>query len=135
MDGNGKYAPRPGNIRGVAMNLGGIDFVLAPLGLGLARDFQDKTRALVEGKSPEYDFIELGISTIHASLLRNYPDITLDEVRALVDTVTVQEAVRAITDSSGLRKVTPGELTRGVTLTGTDSMPTSVVQLAGPGNT
>ena len=112
---NGKYAPRPGFIPGVAINLGGIDFVLAPLGLRLMREFQTKSDEL--GKrdppaSPE-DWYELNLEAIVASLQRNYPDVTRENVGELFDMSNVEEALRAVLDQTGLKRVKPGELQPG----------------------
>lgn len=110
-DAAGKYAPRPGHIPGVALNLGGHEFVLAPLGLRLVREIEAKGHALRESPdaTPEqmHDF---SVGIVHVSLLRNYPDITLAEVADLVDTVTLQEAQALVLNQSGLKRVTPGEI-------------------------
>lgn len=109
-EGNGKYAPRPGNIPGVAVNLGGIDFVLAPLGLRLAREFEAKGKQLRDENAGDDAQIEFGIEIILASLNRNYPEITLDELRELIDSANVIEAQQAIAGISGMKRVKPGEL-------------------------
>jgi hypothetical protein len=111
-EGNGKYAPKPGNIPGVRINLGGVNFVLAPLGLRLTREFEAKAKALekaIESGDVEAGF-EFGAEIIHASLLRNYPDITMDEVRELIDVANMIEAQQKIMGASGLERVSPGEL-------------------------
>jgi hypothetical protein len=108
-DGNGKWAPVPGKIPGVAVNLGGHTLVLAPLGIGKAREFSERGK---EAKTDD-DMAALGVAMIHASLVRNYPDITLDAVRDLLDTGNLREATDAIAAQSGLKRVTPGELTPG----------------------
>lgn len=111
---NGKYAPRPGNIPGVVVNLGGNELVLAPLGIRLARDFEAKGKALSggDGATPEAVH-KFNVSVILASLHRNYPDIERKEVEALLDTANEGEAVLAVFSQSGLKKATPGELTPG----------------------
>jgi hypothetical protein len=109
--GNGKWAPVAGKIPGVAVNLGGHLLVLAPLGIGKAREFSERGKAL---EPSDTDGMQaLGIAMVHASLARNYPEITLDEVEALLDVGNLQEATQAIAAQSGLKKVTPGELTPG----------------------
>jgi hypothetical protein len=115
--GNAKYAPRPGNIPGVAMNLGGIDFVLAPLGLRLIRESQAKTKELqkkaAEGIDVDSEYYALNIDSVFESLRRNYPEITRDEVESLIDAGNLPDCVNAIMGASGLKKVTPGELKPG----------------------
>lgn len=105
-----KYAPRPGNIPGVPINLGGIDFVLAPLGLKLAREAAERGKAMSEATATEADAFAFGIWMVHQSLLRNYPDITIEEVEALLDQDNMKEANEAIAGLSGLQRVKPGEI-------------------------
>jgi hypothetical protein len=104
--GNGKYAPRPGNIPGVAVNLGGLHLVLAPLGLRLMREFEARGKDI---KDPE-DAVTFNLDVILASLHRNYPDITREELEALLDSQNVQECMTSIFMQSGLQRITPGEL-------------------------
>jgi hypothetical protein len=109
---NGKYAPRPGFIPGVAINLGGHDFVLAPLGLRLMREFQAKTEDLSKRDpqpTPE-DWYALNVDAIVASLQRNYPDVTSENIADLLDSSNVQEALRFVLDQTGLKRVKPGEI-------------------------
>lgn len=113
-DASGKYAPRPGSIPGVAVNLGGHLLVLAPLGLLLTRKFDERGKALAaQEDATEDDQIAMGLDMILASLNRNYPDMTIEALRELVDSVNVVEAMNAITTQSGMKRVTPGELSPG----------------------
>jgi hypothetical protein len=107
--GNGKYAPRPGNIPGVAINLGGVDFVLAPLGIRLMREFEARGKTVGDGDAA-YAF---NVDVILASLHRNYPDLTREELEELLDSHTVPEAVMSVFTQTGLRRVRPGEITPG----------------------
>ena len=111
---NGKYAPRPGNIPGVALNIGGIDFVLAPLGLRLAREIEARGMALRsrDDVTPE-EAHAFNLEIILLSLHRNYPEITADELDELLDTAVEAEAVSAVLLGTGLKRVTPGELKPG----------------------
>jgi hypothetical protein len=109
---NGKYAPRPGFIPGVAINLGGIDFVLAPLGLRLMREFQTKSDEMSKREpaaTPE-DWYALNVEAIVASLQRNYTDMTAEALDPLLDSTNVQEALKLVLDQTGLKRVKPGEL-------------------------
>jgi len=112
-DLNGKsYAPRPGHIPGVAINLGGIDLVLAPLGLRLMREFETKAKDLAAKTDPPptpEDYYELNLGAILESLHRNYPEITRDELDALLDSENLKEAIAAVLNQSGLKRVKPGE--------------------------
>jgi hypothetical protein len=108
--GGSKYAPKPGHIPGVPINLGGNDFVLAPLGLRLAREASEKGKAISTGEASEDDAFAFGAWMVHQSLLRNYPDITIEEVNELLDQGNIKEASDAIAGLSGLQRVKPGEI-------------------------
>lgn len=106
---NGKhYQPRPGFIRGVVVNFAGNDFVLAPLGLGAVREFDKRGKAIKPDDTDEK--ISIGVDMIVASLQRNYPEITREEIEPMLDMVSIEEATRAITSQSGMERTTPGEL-------------------------
>jgi hypothetical protein len=105
-----KYAPVPGKIPGVPINLGGVNFVLAPLGLRLAREAAERGAKINANNPTDADMFEFGAWMIHQSLLRNYPDITAEEVMALLDSANVVEASDAIAGTSGLKRVAPGEI-------------------------
>jgi len=123
---NGKhYTPRPGFIPGTPVNLGGIEFVLAPLGIGPVRDYQDALQKMKELQTPremEDAHYQNNVTLIHRSLLRNYPEIERDELETLLDTANMVEAINAILGLSGMKRVTPGEL-KASPSTGTTSMP------------
>lgn len=110
--GNGKYEPRPGRIPGVAFNLGGHDFVLAPLGLGPLREYDERHKLLREKDPPAEveEYFELNVEAIVRSLQRNYPEITREAINDLLDSVNVPEAMTALLHQSGVKRLTPGEL-------------------------
>ena len=110
MEANGKsYAPVPGEIPGTRVNLGGTEFVLAPLNLNQVEQFHELITSL---RSPSDDLLEnmkRGIPLIHASLSRNYPGITPEDVAALVDIGNFAAASRAVVEISGYAPAKPGE--------------------------
>lgn len=113
-DVSGKYGPRPGHIPGVPINLGGHEFVLAPLTLAMAREIETRGEALrANTEATQDDHIAFGQWIVLQSLQRNYPDITAEELAPLLDSANIEEAQAAIAGTSGLRRVKPGELTPG----------------------
>jgi hypothetical protein len=110
-NGREPFAPRAGFIPGVEVNLGGHKFVLAPLGLGLVRQFQEQAKAMASKVPPptEDEWTDFNIAAIVASLQRNYPEMTRDEIEGLLDANYGEIATLAI-NQAGLKKVTPGEL-------------------------
>lgn len=109
---NGKYAPRPGNIPGVKINLGGVELVLAPLGLRLVREFEARAKTTSENATAESTH-EFYIDVILASLNRNYPDLSREELEMLLDSHNEQQAFLAVFTQSGLERAKPGEIKPG----------------------
>ena len=115
-EGTGKWAPRPGFIPGAVVNLGGHDLVLAPLNLDAIRHFDQRMRdaqarlAASPDTMTDVEQQQLFAEMIHASLVRNYADLDLDHVKALLDTENIKLAMRAIADPSGIKIAKPVDL-------------------------
>ena len=111
METNGKqYHAVPGMIPGTRMNLGGEWYVLPPLNLRQCEEFGDLIATLGEASTrPLNEQLKMALPLIHASLTRNYPDITADQVRELIDFGNFTEAAKAVVSSSGYVPAQPGE--------------------------
>ncbi len=111
MEANGRhYANVPGKIPGTLVNLGGQEYVLAPLNLVQCEQFELQIAEL--GNASAMDFKQqfaIALPLIHASLSRNYPNITLDEVRNILDLGNFKAAALAVVESSGFVPASPGE--------------------------
>lgn len=102
MTSNGsKYAPLPGKIPGVALNLGGHELIIAPLNVNQIQHFKELFEHPPKSDNVADEF-EASLPLIVAALQRNYPDFTADDARGLVDVGNFRELVEAITSSSGL---------------------------------
>jgi hypothetical protein len=101
--GNGKYLALPGKIPGVPVNLGGADYILAPLNLRQAEELEPVIKALGEATGGESlsSAIKRGLPIILASLQRNYPDMTEADLSELIDLGNFHACINAITSSSG----------------------------------
>lgn len=108
MTDGGSWAPVPGKIPGTELNLGGRVLVLAPLNLDQVQAFDEKISGL-GGDVPLRDAINAAVPIIHASLSRNYPDMTVDDVRGLLDVGNFRQALEAVVASSGYALAVPGE--------------------------
>ena len=95
-----KYAPIPGKSPGTAVNLGGREFVLAPLNL-FQIEALEATIAQLGNNSGLKESLELSIPLVLASMQRNYPDVTADDVRGLLDLGNFMAVTKSIITSSG----------------------------------
>lgn len=75
-------------IPGIELTLGGTKFTVPPLSLGAIERFQD---ALKSAPTPS-----LVIDVATASLRRNYPDMTREDVAEIVDTENCNAVFAAI---------------------------------------
>jgi len=94
--------PVPGKIPGVSFNLGGNDVVLAPLNLKQVEELEPviaEFSAATDMKS----VAALGRKLITASLSRNYPDITEDDVMNILDLGQLKAAISAVMGVSGYK--------------------------------
>lgn len=107
-DSNGVQLPVPGKIPGTRVNLGGTEFVLAPLNLVQVEALSDSIAKL--GQSADLrENLAIAVPLVQASLSRNYPSITLDDVRQLLDLGNFAEASQAVVKISGYVPASPGE--------------------------
>ena len=90
-------------IDGKKINLGGEDFIMPPcnfLGLEKYLEISEKLPTISDQKEQ----MSLMAEMVLIPLKRNYPDLTLDQVKGLLDPVNVHEAIVAIVEVSGLKK-------------------------------
>lgn len=88
--------------KGIQVELGNVSYVVPPLPLGALEVFQDRMSTFTGGMDPES--IRFTIDVAHASLKRNYPDLTRDDVAELIDVGNMQEILDAVLDVSGLKR-------------------------------
>ncbi len=119
-------------VDGETLRMGGEDWIIAPLSFRSLEKLDDSFSALngADNKARMAAFIAI----VYECLLRNYPDITLDRVKDLLDMRNARTVVDAILASSGFVKQAPGGASSGP-LTGTPSIAESSPQPDGPGNT
>ncbi len=105
-----KYAPVPGKIPGRQINMGGLLLTFAPLSLDQVQALEPVVAKMgpQEGKTLAAT-IEDALPILLASLQRNYPDLTIEQLRPLVDVGNFGEATSAVIDISGYGRTLPGE--------------------------
>jgi hypothetical protein len=91
-------------IPGVAVAMGGQDWMVPPLTLGQLRRLMPKVRQLTEiGAAMGEAQIAVLIDIVTAALQRNYPEMTPDEVENLLDLGNAGVVLNAVLTGSGLK--------------------------------
>lgn len=83
---------------------GGRVLCVAPLLLGHLQQFQGKMAALSEGAAIAPENVTSMLEIAHASLSRNYPEITLADVGELVDLGNMGDLIVCIMDVGGVER-------------------------------
>lgn len=99
----GNYAPVPGQIPGTTFNLGGKDFILAPLNLDQVQALEPVIASFADA-SGMGEIAKVASALVHASLSRNYPDITEGDVKMMLDLGTMKKAIEAVLGVSGFKQ-------------------------------
>lgn len=93
-------------IEGKTINLGGEDYVIAPLTLGQIRSMQKEIESIgrFDAKTLNDGALDIMIKVIHAGMSRNYPEITTEKIEGLIDLKNIRDVVEAVLGVSGLKK-------------------------------
>lgn len=97
-------------LEGAKLVLGGREFVAPPLPLKVFRTQQDwlRTVSQLDGL-PGPEHVDAISGLVHASLVRNYPELTVQEVEDLLDLGNLRTAIEVVMGVSGVKKGSPGE--------------------------
>src|SRR5438105_3934189 len=91
-------------IPGVAVAMGGQDWIVPPLTLGQLRRLMPEVRQLTEiGASMGEAQINVLIDIVTAALQRNYPETTPEKVENLLDLGNAGAVLNAVLTGSGLK--------------------------------
>lgn len=98
------------NRGGVWVRLGMEEYRIPPLGFGAIQELQQRIDVL-QGMTGVPNKEQLGMITevIQMAMQRNYPDITLDEVRDKLDMGNFSAVLDAVLNLSGYKRGAPGE--------------------------
>jgi hypothetical protein len=96
---------QPTLIDGVSVRMGGRDFTIPPLTLGMVKRLAPQLEKM-GGADPASisgpEAADACVTVIHAALKRNYPELTQDEVEELLDLGNMQKVTHAVMGISGL---------------------------------
>ena len=85
---------------GITVELGGDAYVLPPLPLW----FIESNAAIGEASESGSVPVKLVLDALTASLQRNYPDMTREQVAALVDVGNMADLFELVMDAAGLKR-------------------------------
>lgn len=123
-------------VEGTSVKLMGEDYVLAPLNFQQIRLVLKPAQAKMKETTDTYDRLALFVPVVHASLSRNHPDLTVEQVEVMLDLNNVHEVYSALMGVSGFVKPTLGGASSEDPLTGTASIgDLSPPSPDGPGST
>lgn len=92
-------------IPGIEMDFGGGRFyTLAPMPLIDLQRLQERIDALSISTATDPKSLSTIFEVLHASLKRNYPDMTFEESSALVDVANMLDVVSNVLDVGGFKR-------------------------------
>lgn len=98
---------------GISVTLGGTEYIVPPLSLRSVRKFALAIQQLGDDSAlagPEK--LDRLLEVVHASLVRNYPDITIEELGEMLDLGNMMAVFEAVMRASGFTRepaAAPGE--------------------------
>lgn len=88
--------------KGIAIQFGDTSLVVPPLNFRALQSLQSRLAGFSGGTDP--DSIQVVVDAFHSAVVRNYPDMTVDQVVDLLDLENMQAVMEAVMDVSGLRR-------------------------------
>lgn len=87
-------------IKGTEVDLGGTTYIVPPLNLAALERFQDRLENYTGGLDRES--VSFVVEVAYAAIKRNYPDMTIDQLKELIDLGNIQQVFEAVMNVSGL---------------------------------
>ena len=98
-------------LNGVKVSLGGQDYILPPLTLGTLKRMGNKLNTLAGISSvPNEEQCDVMCEIVHASLVRNYPELTKDQLYEMLDLGNMTTVFQAVLGVSGIKESKQGEV-------------------------
>ena len=92
---------------GTKIMIGGSEFVFSPLSLGSIESMKDELANL--GSEDLVVQAKTAVSIAHASLKRNYSEMTREEVSDMIDLSNFKEIIEAVMNVSQMKASTEGK--------------------------
>jgi len=110
-------------LEGVPLRLGGQDYILPPLNLAALEKYWPVIESWGEPPASLVSRLSEGAELLYAALGRNYPELTLAEVKEALDLASFPAVLAQLLEVSGLTRRLPGEPQAGSVPTGAISTP------------
>jgi ribosomal protein L18E len=96
---------------GKTIKAGGKEWIIPALTFKQLKRLRDKLSKLSIKSNgiPEPEQLDVIVEVVHASLSRNYPEVTLEEVEDMIDMDNVLTVLGAVMGQSGLVQAQSGE--------------------------
>lgn len=92
-------------IDGVTVKLAGKDYVIPPLTFKALRKLQPKLAVINSmGSVPTDEQMQAVVDLVHGAMVRNYPEMTANDVEELLDMKNTPTVIQALMGVSGLEK-------------------------------
>lgn len=94
-------------IEGIVVKMSGVDYTVPPLNLKALKRLQPKLANLIiptANSMPSTDQMDVMVEVIHAALVRNYPDVTIERLEEMVDMSNLGALFEAVLNTTGLVK-------------------------------
>lgn len=98
-------------LAGVTKKIGDTDYVIPPLNLRAMRELLPQLKGMGATEAAPEDLAVIA-KVVHAALVRNYPDMTVERVEDMLDITNVQEVMTAVLGASGLSPKTQAMIAR-----------------------
>jgi hypothetical protein len=95
--------------KGEAIDLGGAEYIIPPLSLEKLEELEPQFHALAMPSASFRGRVDALMPILLASFQRNYPEITDQQLRQLLDLPSLNRLVEIIMRGNGFRTVKPGE--------------------------
>lgn len=95
-------------VKGVEKDLCGTTYVIPPLNLRALNLIQDKLSAYDQATGIEQ--LQISVDIIHAAMIRNYPEMTKEELLDIIDLENMVDVMDAVMGNSGFVKARVGEV-------------------------
>lgn len=98
-------------IEGVAVSLGGEDYIIPPLNLSAVRRLLPKIESIVANPNVVNltdDMMDSMLEIILTAMKRNYPDMSREKIEDLIDLANMKPVIAAVLGTSGFERTAGG---------------------------